>query len=114
MGLKSKAEKYKDANAAGGIKFDRDKPRWDLVPWDELEDVVRVLTMGAVKYNDNNWMKIEPIRYKSAAMRHIKAAFVGETKDADSGLSHYAHALCCLLFLAWHERHPEAMEKSNG
>ena len=36
-----------------GRKDDHGKPRWDLLPWDEVEDVVKVLTKGAVKYEDD-------------------------------------------------------------
>jgi len=33
-----------------GRKFDGDKERWDLLPWKQVGDVVRVLTRGALKY----------------------------------------------------------------
>lgn len=89
-----------------GAKYDQDKPRWDLLPWDEVEDVVRVLTYGARKYEDENWKKV-PLaekRYLAAAMRHIVAMVRGEHTDSESGISHLAHAACCLLFLAWFDK----------
>jgi len=89
-----------------GVKFDHGKPRWDLLPFDVIEEIVKVLTMGAQKYEDHNWKKIEniPERYFAALMRHMAAWQAGETEDQESGLSHLAHAGCCLTFLLWHEK----------
>jgi hypothetical protein len=86
-----------------GKKLDAGKPRWSLVPMREMESVVRVLTMGANKYSDDNWQRLPNLRerYFSAGMRHLIAWFCGEKKDAESGESHLAHAVCCLLFLMW-------------
>lgn len=38
-------------------------------------------------------------RMSDAALRHITAWIEGEDKDWESGLSHLAHAICCLTFL---------------
>ena len=40
-----------------GIKYDDNKPRYDLVPWSVFEDSVRVLGFGAKKYEVDNWKK---------------------------------------------------------
>ena len=89
-----------------GRKDDAWKPRWSLVPWAQVGDIVKVLTNGAEKYNDNNWKKVsEPIdRYTSAMMRHITAWASGEETDKEWGLPHLAHAGCCLLFLMWFDK----------
>jgi len=114
MGLRDKAKAYRENKPKSGIKYDSDKPRWELLPLDEIEDVVKVLTMGAVKYDDDNWKHVRPTnRYIGAAYRHMKDAIKGEKIDSDSGVSHYAHAICCLLFLAWFERHPEEETPDN-
>jgi len=39
------------AKKGNGVKFDADKLRYDLLPVDELEEVVQVLTDGAKKYS---------------------------------------------------------------
>jgi len=85
------------------IKYDKDKPRWDLLPMEQLEDVVDVLTSGAKKYADDNWKTVKPMRprYFAAFMRHVIAWWNGEIKDSETGKSHLAHAICCLLFLMW-------------
>ena len=89
-----------------GIKYDQDKPRWELLPLREVEDVVKVLTAGSKKYSDENWKKIDNIqdRYFSAAMRHMTAQRNGEVLDKETGLPHLSHAICCLLFMAWEEQ----------
>lgn len=85
-----------------GRKFDGDKLRFDLLPWREVEQVVEILTIGAQKYDDNNWQHVEPFtRYIAAAFRHFVAWMKGEKLDAETGKNHLAHAICCLLFLLW-------------
>jgi hypothetical protein len=37
-------------------------------------------------------------------MRHIMAFNDGEDKDPESGLSHLAHAACCIMFLLEFEK----------
>ena len=84
-----------------GKKYDGDKPRWDLLPLDSVEQVVDVLTYGAKKYAPDNWKIVGDYRrrYYAAAMRHIVAWWRGEIIDPETGMHHLAHAVCCLLFL---------------
>jgi len=84
-----------------GRKNDQSKLRYDLLPPRTLEDVVKVLTFGANKYEDNNWKKVDSSfdRYYAAAMRHLQAFRQGEKIDNESEASHLAHAICCLVFL---------------
>jgi hypothetical protein len=88
-----------------GVKYDGEKPRWDLLPLSTLEGAVKVLTFGAQKYADDNWKIVENAekRYHSALMRHLVAYFNGETIDPESGLSHLDHVICNLVFLKWFE-----------
>lgn len=85
-----------------GTKFDDGKPRWSLMKWGALEDVVRVLTYGAAKYGDDNWRLVPNARdrYFSAAMRHLIAWQRGKLTDDETGLPHLAHAASCLLLMA--------------
>jgi hypothetical protein len=89
-----------------GVKHDAQKPRWDLVPWSELADVVDVLTDGASKYAPDNWKRVENAqeRYFAAALRHLTAWREGVKNDAETERSHLAHATCCLLFMAWFDK----------
>lgn len=108
------------AEAIGGTKHDHEKPRVELLPADALEEIAKVLTFGAKKYDAYNWCKgFQWGRLIGAALRHIYAFSRGEDKDPETGLSHIAHASCCLLFLIWHEKHLPALDdrykpKSEG
>ena len=42
-----------------GVKYDQDKLQWSLMPWDALEETVRVLMYGAKKYPEpDNWKRV--------------------------------------------------------
>lgn len=84
----------------GGVKYDKDKLRYDLVPWDAMDEVVEILTYGAAKYADRNWEKgMGWGRLIGAAFRHVTKFAMGEDNDPETNKSHLAHAMCCLLFL---------------
>lgn len=87
--------------ALQGVKHDHDKPKYSLLPKGVLAAVVRVLTFGAKKYAPDNWMKLEPDRYYDALWRHVEAKRNGETYDPETKEHHYAHAICCLMFMWW-------------
>lgn len=107
--LKEQGERLDEAV---GFKADKDKPRWDLLPFGPVSEIVDVLTFGARKYADNNWKKVPDARarYLAAAFRHLAAYAQGERADSETGLSHLAHAGCCLLFLNWFEGRSEGVE----
>ena len=86
-----------------GRKDDSSKRRYSLLPKGAVNSVVDVLEFGSKKYADNNWQKVPDAktRYYDAAMRHLDAWLNGDLKDAETGLPHLAHAICCLMFLMW-------------
>jgi hypothetical protein len=87
-----------------GIKYDGGKPRMELLPFEALEAVARVMAFGAVKYGDHNWRGgMAWLRLLGAALRHLGAWARGEKADPESGESHLAHAACCVLFLLTYE-----------
>ena len=92
-----------------GMKFDGGKLDYTLVPWEGMDEVVKVLEFGAKKYARDNWKKVEHAntRYLAAAFRHLIHHNNGEAADPETGISHLAHATCCMLFLL-------ALEKQNG
>ena len=84
------------------VKNDEGKLQWSLMPFEQLEDTVRVLMKGAEKYSRDNWKKCDDInRYKDALMRHVTAYIKGEEKDPEDNLPHLAHAICNCLFLQY-------------
>ena len=78
-------------------------------------EVSKVLTFGAEKYGPKNWRELEDLqnRYSSAALRHVFSHLDGSELDEDSGLSHLAHAICCLLFKLEIELENAENEKSQ-
>lgn len=88
---------------ATGTKADAGKPRWSLLPTGAIAQVVAVLEAGAAKYAPDNWQHVKnpETRYYDAMMRHVDAWRSGERIDPETGLSHLAHAACCVLFLLW-------------
>lgn len=57
-----------------------------------------------VRSGRHNWRKgFTWGRLSGAALRHLFAWIGGEDKDPESGLSHLAHAGCCVLFALTHE-----------
>jgi len=83
-----------------GVKYDREKPKMNLLPPKAIVEISKVLTFGASKYDAENWRKLDDLqnRYTAGALRHIFAHMDGEELDPETNLSHLAHAMCCLLF----------------
>lgn len=97
--------------AAGGAKFDSGKPGMDMVPYDGIVEVAKVLDFGAKKYAPGNWSKgIELSRLLAAAERHIGEFKEGRDVDPESGLGHLGHAACNLLFAIWMMKHRPEMD----
>lgn len=92
--------------AAGtALKFDDGKLPLHLLSTEAMNQTAAVLAFGAEKYAAHNWRKgFVWSRPLAAAMRHITAFNAGEDKDPESGLSHLAHAACCIMFLLEFEK----------
>lgn len=95
-----------------GKKYDKGKVRMDLVPLDVVENVAKILTMGAEKYSENSWQELPNFwsRYKAALLRHLAAIDKGELVDPESGLPHIDHVLCNAMFLSWGHHHGKAIK----
>jgi len=79
----------------GGQKGQKPE-RYDLFPFDALDEVARVYGVGAKKYSDDNWLKGYSWRLSlGALLRHVSRFAQGEDRDAETGCLHLALA-------AWH------------
>lgn len=98
------------------MKFDTGKPRWDLVQLDCIEEIAKVLTFGAEKYDTNSWQAVEggEGRYFAALLRHLTAYHHGEVIDHESGLTHLSHAACNIMFLLYFQKKRQEEEVMNG
>jgi hypothetical protein len=90
----------------GFIKADKKKINFSLVDPYAYEDLGKCLTIGAEKYDPNNWKLGYIETYISALDRHlldIKKAVVDKDKslfiDKDTTLQHGANLLCNAMFL---------------
>lgn len=84
-------------------KHDGGKTDWSLLPWDAVEEIIKVLQFGAGKYSPWNWAENGGFKFNrlfNSSMRHFVAWFWRrEDKDPETGLSHMAHLGCNVLFL---------------
>jgi hypothetical protein len=95
-------KKHPKRKDSGGLKFDDEKPPFDLIPYEALEEIAKVLKHGMIKYQRANWAKgIAYSRLIAAAMRHLNQYNSVCDKDEESGLDHASHAATNLVFLLW-------------
>lgn len=75
--------------------FKDKKLRWDLLPLNLIEDVVRVYTAGAEKYGANRWQNLPDgyNRYKAAMLRHLVEFEKGNEIDEETGCRHLAQCV---------------------
>lgn len=96
------------------IKLDDGKVDWTFLPFDALEEVVKVLEWAASgKYARESWRYLRDDPRKGtvdgralrSALRHIVAdTNFNQPIDPETGLSHLAHAACQVLFAIAHRR----------
>lgn len=105
-----------------GVKHDGEKADMSLLSSIAILKVAQVMTFGKRKYSANNWRGgIVYSRLLAAALRHIFSYLGGESKDPETGYSHLAHAMCCLMMVLEFEetqpqlddrfKQPESIEK---
>lgn len=81
------------------------KLRFSLIPAEVEEELAKILTYGAAKYEPNNWKKCKDTTfYWDSLLRHLHQYRIGNPIDAESGFNHLSHALCNLAFLVYFER----------
>lgn len=89
-----KPKDIEQENKTEARKNDRldDKLRWELLPLEDVEDIVRVYTAGAKKYGPDQWQNLPDgiRRYKAALLRHLVEFDKGNEIDEETGCRHLA------------------------
>jgi hypothetical protein len=97
-----------------GTKHDDGKVDMSLLSTNAIYALSLVLTFGKHKYTAHNWRKgIAYSRVIAAAFRHLFAYNGGERYDRESGFTHLAHTMCCIMFLLEYESDPETYAQFN-
>lgn len=87
-----------------GLRFNRGKLQWHLLPFDALAAFIRVLEYGANKYSKRNWeYGMEYSTVYDCTLRHLTAWWQRDPFDKESRLSHLWHAGINIMFLITYE-----------
>ena len=100
-----------DDKTRGKDDFKDDKLRWDLLPMQEIEDIVRVFHLGAKKYEPNGWKDIPNgfERYRAAMMRHLMCYMNGERYDKELNVNHLAQVCWNAIAMLWYDKHGKGL-----
>lgn len=92
-----------------------DKLRWDLLPMEEIEDIVRVYHAGAKKYGPNTWQDLDDgfERYRAATFRHMMAYLKGERMDKETNVHHLAAVAWNVITMLWYDKHGKGLIPLN-
>jgi len=103
-------DKIKEEEKA--LRYNEGKRKWSLIDYPSLEEMVKVLEMGATKYAPFNWQKgLNREELLESAMRHMVALMNKEEVDQESGISHAGHIMCNMLFYIWMHNNDKFIKK---
>lgn len=94
-------------NAETGGEKGSKQYRWDLVPWEQMQEVSKLYGRGAEKYAPNNWCKGYAWSLSYAAlMRHLTQFWMGQSYDEETECHHLSsvifHSLALMYFEKYH------------
>lgn len=91
------------------------KLRWSLVDWKGVEEMLKVLEFGAIKYSADNWKKgLNREEILESTQRHLIQLFQKEEQDQESQLHHAGHIMCNMMFYLYHARHSSFVSERNN
>jgi len=80
------------ATDGGGLRYNADKVRLDLIPAEWVIVLGEILTGGAKKYAPRNWERgMEYSKMIASLMRHLFKRLCGEIYDKESRSPHMGH-----------------------
>jgi len=98
-----------------GLRYNKEKPRVELLIPDALEAEARVWAQGAKKYGEYNWQKGMKWSIPIGCMlRHIFAIMRGQDIDPESGELHAAHIktnASMLIYYFYHYKQGDDRDK---
>lgn len=82
------------SQTAKGLRKNEGKLRYDLLDAYAIQELVRVFSKGAEKYEPNNWLNggMDYSKMLASLKRHIAAFELGEDIDPETGCQHMAQA----------------------
>lgn len=94
------SETQEKSTVGGGLRYDDEKPKVDLLSPIAMIGTADVLTFGSKKYDVHNWRKgMSWSRVIACLLRHTFKFMMGEDIDKESGLPHVDHMGCNVMFL---------------
>lgn len=89
-----------------GLRYNKGKRRYDLLPPDTMALLADLLTRGAEKYAERNWEFGMPYSDALGSLeRHLMDWKAGVDADDETKMSHMIHVMCNAMFLAtWQAR----------
>lgn len=90
----------------GGLRYDANKARYDLLPPEAMDALAMHYAKGAAKYADRNWERgMSWGKCFASLMRHAWAFWKGEDIDQETGTHHMvAVAWNAIAIFTYHSR----------
>jgi hypothetical protein len=112
--LEKKSNGARDAASApklGGLRYDKGKNRLELIDASFIEELGKVMTFGAEKYDDDNWRKgMEWRKVIGCMKRHASKFEQGVSIDEESGCHHLALVAANAMFLWYYETYNKGLD----
>jgi len=94
-----------------GIKYRENKLEWSLLDYEAMEEVIKVLMYGAIKYSPDNYKAgLNRFDLLDAIQRHLAEVMKDNELDEETGASHMAHIVCNCLFYIHNFKHQKFMD----
>lgn len=98
----------------GGKKGSKDE-RYDLIPWEQMDEVARLFNKGAEKYSAHNWTKGYAWHLSFASLiRHAAAFWGGQSYDEETECHHLSSVIFHALALMNFEQHHPDLDDRPG